>query len=125
MLLNVNIFAVPVFDGTNGFDLSNVSKLERYHGEILQDAAVLVTFTVGRYGTSAGVKYNGKDVVTSISFNLQTLVLVAPPSFGKDVAHGGASEEPVGVLPEVLISTEVEQVLSIELADDSSAGVWM
>lgn len=116
---------VPTFDGTKGFDLGNIAKLERYNGEILNDAAVLVSFTVGRYASTSKAKYRGRDVLTSISFNIQFVILVSAPSYGVGVDIDRPSEEPIGVLPEEQAFEGIEQVLTIEGASGEGQGVWM
>lgn len=98
---------VPAFDGCQGFDLNLLEKLDRIEDELLEDSAVVVTFTVGRYTNASSVTYNGANVVTALSLNAQCVVLVAPPSEGRNVDFTKAQEEAVGVTKEVLFVIDI------------------
>lgn len=118
---------VPTFDGTRGFDLAILEKLDPYEDEILQDSAVLVTFTVGRYTNTSAVTYNGTSVVTALSLNAQCIVLIAPPSEGQNVVFNMAQEAAVGVTDEVPFVIDVAKPVYAEgaLGADASTSVLL
>lgn len=73
---------VPIYDGREAsFKMSDyTTSLERYHGEIFNDTAVIVTFTVGWYENKPEKRPtndNGFVFDTAVSLNIKSVIMVA------------------------------------------------
>lgn len=118
--LNANLFLVPIYDGReSSFKISDyTTSLERYHGEIATDTAVIVIFTVGWYDNRPEKRpANDEGFVfdTAVSLNIKSVIMVADASH--DYTETSLPDEPLwGVTP--LSTPAVVPVMVVEDGGD-------
>lgn len=95
------------------------TSLERWHGEITNDTAAIVTFTIGWYDNKPEkrpVNDNGFVFDTAVSLNIKSVIMVAEASH--DYTETDLPDEPLWGVEPLSTPPVVSPVVAEEYGDD-------